>query len=230
MKSVTKPGLLALAALSLTVGCANTGTTAAKSRERHPQVTVSTGPRSAGRDTPAQPESQRLLTRKALTASNNPTTAAGRGEPSLDDFLRPAAWIDIDGHPGKPAEQEGRPLAHWRVDEPVKPAPTFAVQAYAPLLGDPRDFSGVLSTVDSVNGAKISYSIQAEEGAFEAWRSYSLLRPGAEFTIRNRTTGDVVSEIAPLTPGTYMLAAAVKNLQTGHESLAMTYFAVAEGP
>ena len=231
MKSVRNLGLLTLGSWALTLACTSTDQGSAKSRQRRPRVTVTTRPSQAGvASTSSERATQPPVARKAMTASDNPTSQAGRGEPSLDDVLRPAAWVYIDGHQGKLTEQGGRPLVHGFVEEPVKSAPTFRVEAYSPLLGEPKDFSCVLSTVESADGSHINYAIQAEKGTFQAGREYALLRPGADFTIRNRTTGDVVSEIAPLVPGTYLIAAAVKNLQTDHEGLAITYFTVADGP
>ena len=39
--------------------------------------------------------------RTEMTPENNPTTLAGRGEPSLDEPERPAAWIYVDGRSGR---------------------------------------------------------------------------------------------------------------------------------
>lgn len=108
--------------------------------------------------------------------------------------------------------------------------PTFRVEAYGPLLGTPKDFACTLDTFESADGSAIAYGIKAAEGTFEAGYDYSLLKPGDNFTVRNRITGDVVSEIPPFVPGIYLIAAAVKNLETGKEGLAITYFTVEQGP
>ncbi len=166
--------------------------------------------------------------RAAFTAENNPTTLAGRGEPSLDDFFRLPAWIYVDGKEGKFIEREDKPQVQWLIEEPVGYSPTFRVEAYEPLLGTPKDFTCQLDTVDSPEASTIAYSFQANPGTFRVGHEYSLLKPGNDFTIRNRESGDVVTEIPPLVPGTYVLWAGIKNLEAGKEGLAITYFTVAE--
>jgi hypothetical protein len=185
------------------------------------QAPSSRGPADEGQQQPAR--------RASLTAQNNPTTLAGRGEPSLEDTFRPAAWIFIDGREGAFLERDGNPQVQWFIEDPVGSSPTFRVEAYEPVLGVPRDFNCILDTVESADGSKIEYAFSAEEGTFRVGYEYSLLNPGENFTVRNRTTGDVVAEIPPLAPGTYLLAAGVKNLGTGKEGLAITYFTVGEG-
>ena len=167
--------------------------------------------------------------RQALTASSNPTTKDGRGEPSLDDIFRPAAWVYIDGQPGRFIEADGNPEAFWTVNGPVSSAPTFRVEAYAPLLGTPKNFNCVIKSVEPIDGADIVYSFAADAGSFELGRTYSLLKPGENFTVRNNGTGDLVTEIPTLLPGKYMIAAGVKNTDSGKEGLAMTRFTVGEG-
>jgi hypothetical protein len=167
--------------------------------------------------------------RAPITAEKNPTTLAGRGQPSLDDEFRPAAWIYMDDHGGTYIEREGNPQVQWIIEDPARPTPTFRIEAYQPLLGNPKDLNCVIDTVDSSDGSKVAYVISSKPGTFEVGRTYSLLRPGDDFIIRNRATGDVVSEIAPLAPGTYLIAAGLKNLETDKEALAITYFTVGEG-
>ncbi|UCC28995.1 MAG: hypothetical protein JSU86_12415 [Phycisphaerales bacterium] len=173
---------------------------------------------------PATPPARRV----AFTAENNPTTLAGRGEPSLDDFFRLPAWIYLDGKEGKFIERDGKPQVQWFIEGAVGSSPTFRVEAYEALLGTPKDFTCQLDTVDSPEASAIAYSFQANPGAFRVGHEYSLLKPGNDFTIRNRESGDVVAEIPPLVPGTYVLWAGIKNLEAGKEGLAITYFTVAE--
>ena len=193
---------------------------------------ASPGTGSGSADGIAEKQSASRLSRQprvVLTARNNPTTLAGRGEPSLDDFDRPAAWVYIDGQSGTFIERDGHPQVQWVIDGPIGSSPTFRVEAYEPLLGKPSDFNCVLKTVESADGSEVLYAFTAEPGTFRVGREYSLLEPGKSFTIRNNMTGDVVNEIPALMPGTYMMAAGVKNLEASTEGLAITYFTVGEG-
>ena len=149
-----------------------------------------------------------------FTVTSNPTTLAGRGEPSLDDIHRPAAWIFVDGQEGKFIEHDGNPQVQWMIDGPVSTSPIFRVEAFEPLLGAPKDLACTLDTVDSADGSAIAYAIKADEGTFQLGRDYALLQPG---------------DIAPLAQGIYLFAAGVKNAKTKKEGLAITYFTVGEG-
>jgi len=169
---------------------------------------------------------KRPVQRATLTAENNPTMLSGRGQTDLDDWLRPAAWIYIDGRSGKFLEVEGNPQGQWTISNPVSSSPSFRVEAYAPLLGNPRDFNCVLQPIDVSDSSTITYVFSAVKGTFKVGRQYSLVEPGKNFTIRNYSTGDVVLRIPPLAPGTYLLAAGVKNLQQAREGHAVTYFTV----
>ncbi len=211
-----------LRALSLILlglsGCATT------ERSPSPRASQSSSPQTSSlRPTPA-------LTRARFTAQNNPTTLAGRGEPSLEEADRPAAWVSIDGKAGKFREREGRRMIEWVVEQPVSASPTFRVEGYEPLLGDARDFKCVLRTLDSTEGTEFMYGIAAKAGTFAQGTDYSLLNPGDNFMIRNGLTGDLVREIAPLAPGTYALAAGLRNAKTKKEAAAVTYFTVVEAP
>lgn len=166
--------------------------------------------------------------RATLTAENNPTALAGRGEPNLDDWLRPAAWIFLDGHAGQFLEVDGNPQGQWTITDPVSSSPTFRVEAYGPLLGKPRDFNCVLQPVEVGDESTVTYVFSAVKGTFKVGHEYSLLRPGKNFTIRNYTTGDVVLQIPTMSPGTYLVAAGVKNHGIGKEGHAVTYFTVGD--
>lgn len=166
--------------------------------------------------------------RATLTAENNPTALAGRGEPDLDDWLRPAAWIYIDGQAGQFLEVDGNPQGQWTINDPVSSSPTFRVDAYGPLLGKPRDFNCVLQPVDVSDENTVTYVFSAVKGTFQVGREYSLLQPGKNFTIRNYSTGDVVLQIPRLAPGRYLVAAGVKNHEIGREGHAVTYFTAGE--
>ncbi len=172
--------------------------------------------------------SGKTVQRAVFTANNNPTTLAGRGEPSLDDIHRPAVWVFVDGQQGEFIERDGNPQVQWVIEGSVNASPTFRIEAFGPLLGTPKDLACTLDTVESADGSSIAYAIKADVGTFQLGRDYSLLKPGDYFTIRNRLTGDVVMEIAPLAPGTYLLAAGVKNTEAKTEGLAITHFTVGE--
>ncbi|MHC4698062.1 MAG: hypothetical protein ACYTFA_15120, partial [Planctomycetota bacterium] len=57
---------------------------------------------------------------------------------------------------------------------------------------------------------------------------YSLLNPGTEFVIRIAGTDELLTEIDPLGPGSYLLTAKVENREMGVETLAVTHFTVGE--
>jgi len=101
-----------------------------------------------------------------FTAANNPTALAGRGEPSLEDRERPAAWVYIDGKAGKFNERDGQRLTQWTVEGTVGSTPTFRVEGYEPLLGTPQDFKCVLQAIESPDGSDVVYGITANEGTF----------------------------------------------------------------
>ena len=166
--------------------------------------------------------------RIAITATDNPTTRAGRGEPSLSDIERPAAWIFIDGQEGRYTERDGHRQLQWVIDRPVSNSPTFQVEVFEPLLGTPRDVKYLIKSAEA-EGLDIAYAVSAYDGQFVPGRQYKLLVPGEGFLIRNWHSGDVVREIGPLPPGTYLIAATVSNRETGKETAAVTYFTVADG-
>lgn len=175
----------------------------------------------------SQPKVKQVRTAKyVLRVAANPTTKSGRGEPSLTDIKRPAAWIHIDGHDGAYGEKDGKPDAAWVIKGKVSASPSFTVEAFSTLLGKPKDFVATLYSEELKDGSKIAYSFKAKKRTFEVGRKYALLAPGNDFVIRNLTTGDVVLEIPPLPAGTYVLAAGVKNLDTGKEALAISRFTV----
>ncbi len=175
---------------------------------------------------PAKHASLQPAKRVAPTAKNNPTTLAGRGDPSLDDQFRPAAWIYIDGKAGHFVEKDGSPQIQWVIEEPVSRTPTFRAEAFPPLLGTPTGFRCIIQTLQTEGGPAAVYSYRADDGSFEVGKEYSLVNPGGNFSVRNRMTGDDVSEIPPLVPGKYLLAAGLRNEETGTDALAITHFTV----
>ncbi len=203
---------LSVAVLILAVGCA-----APSKSSSVPSIT---------KTTPTEPAAYQRAASAGFTAENNPTSRSGRGEPDLGDSFRPAAWVYVDGKAGTFIEKDGNPQVQWVIDEPVGSTPTFRVEAYEPLLGNPKGFRCVVQTITPVSGPAVAYTVRADEGTFEVGREYSLVQPGEGFAMRNQMTGDVVTEIPPLIPGTYLMAAGVRNEETGKDALAVTYFTV----
>lgn len=175
---------------------------------------------------PAKHASSQPAKRVAPTAENNPTTLAGRGDPSLDDQFRPAAWIYIDGKAGHFVEKDGNPQIQWVIEEPVSRTPTFRAEAFPPLLGTPTGFRCIIQTLQTEGGPAAVYSYRADDGSFEVGKEYSLVNPGGNFSMRNQMTGDDVNEFPPLVPGKYLLAAGLRNEETGTDALAITHFTV----
>jgi len=132
----------------------------------------------------------------------------------------------MDGKEGRFREKDGIPLLQWWTDGAVSDSPTFRVEVFEPLLGNPRDFSCALQTYGSKDGSNIVYGIKAKEGMFRVGHEYSLLNPGSEFIIQDKISGLVITEIPKLAPGMYGLAAGIKNEETGAQGLAVTYFTV----
>lgn len=222
----TRQSLRALmaGAMAVCVGCQAPGRPNGDAQPRTAATTAKKTPDAPRKHTPDP-----TVRRAAFTAKDNPTTRNGRGEPSLDDFFRPAAWIYVDGGSGEFIERDGNPQVQWFIEGSISTSPTFRVEAFTPLLGAPKDFACTLDTVEAADGSSIAYAIAAVEGTFDLGQDYSLLQPGENFVVRNRATGDLVTEIPPLSPGTYVIAAGVKNLPEGREGLAITYFTVGKG-
>lgn len=178
----------------------------------------------AGKTTKRAPEREKHV---VFTSENNPTTRAGRGEPSVDDQFRPAAWVFVDGNGGTFVERDGQERLEWMIEGTVSSRPVFRVEALKSFVGDAKDFSCLLRTVTSSDGSDIYYAIKADEGTFELGKDYSLLNPGKNFTIRNGLTRDVVAKIARLTPGQYLIATAIGKPNSGKRVLAVSHFTVA---
>lgn len=156
----------------------------------------------------------------------NPSTEAGRGDPSLDDVLAHAAWIYIDGELGTTIEKNGRQQVEWIIHGPVTRDPNFRVEVYEPLLGDPTGLKCVLATHESYDGTYVSYAIKAKAGTFEAGKDYPLLGPISGFTIRDMSTKSVIDEIPLLAPGVYAIFASIESDTSKKPGLAVTYFTV----
>ncbi len=167
-------------------------------------------------------------TRVIFTAQSNPTTDAGRGEPSIDDQFRPAAWVLVDGTSGTFVQRDGRDQLEWMIEGTVSSTPTFRVEVIESIAGKPKDFSCLLRARSDSGEADVYYAIASEEGSFELGKEYSLLKPGSGFVIRNGFTRDVVAEIPPLAPGNYLITGAIGKAGTGKRVLAVSHFTVGE--
>lgn len=220
-----------VAAAATLSGCASgdkDSKTASKPRQseakssRHADARKPPAP-SAKSAAPSAKPAKRVI----FTSQHNPTTDAGRGEPSLDDQFRPAAWVLVDGHSGKFVENDGQARLEWMIDGDTSSHPSFRVEALESVVGSPKDFSCLLRTVSSAGGSDIYYAIKAKEGTFQVGKDYSLLDPGKDFVIRNGLTRDVVEQIAPLPPGQYLLASAIGAPNSGKRVLAVSHFTVA---
>jgi len=162
----------------------------------------------------------------AVMGGETPTQRDGRGEPSLDDPFRAAAWITIDGKSGKFKEADGGPLVQWIIDEPVSASPTFSLRVHEPLLGSKVEFEAALQLVDDPENKSRSYALKAKEGKFETGKEYKLLSPGDDFEVREAGTDKIVTSIDPLAPGQYLIAASVTGADKKGTALAVTYFTV----
>ncbi|MEK6799485.1 MAG: hypothetical protein AABZ12_11000 [Planctomycetota bacterium] len=191
------------------------------------QTTGKSGPSSKTTSGPAANFSSTTASaaKSTMSATENPTAKAGRGQPTLDQPERPAAWIYVDGKAGKFGDRDGQPQIQWVIDEPVRPAPTFRVEAYGPLLGAPNEFKYLIKTVEA-EGAEVQYAVSSGSGSFNVGKEYNLLKPGDDFIVRNWATGDVVREIAPLPAGKYLVGGTVRDAKSGKEAAAVTYFTV----
>ncbi len=163
-----------------------------------------------------------------FTGSNNPTSQAGRGMPTLDDQFRPPAWVYIDNQVGEYLEENGKPQLQWVIKNPVSSTPTFRVETYSSLVGAPDSFSSVLRSLKISGDKDVIYAIGAKEGTFVAGKEYSLTNPGNDFVIRNGMTRDIVVELPELPAGVYALACSIGNSSKEVKALAVTYFTVGE--
>ncbi len=171
-----------------------------------------------------------------ITAQHNPTMIGGRGEPSLEDHMRPAAWIFVDGKPGEFQERNGSQVVGWHIPENVSPSPTFQLAVYKPLLGEKIGVNILLvkGDEDSETSPEIEpnntffYGLGGVEQGVATQKSFNLLSPGNDFVIRDlrKPERPIVDKIDPLTPGHYTLAASITNLETGQHTLSVTYFNV----
>lgn len=230
------------AALFLALGCEKKGNQAADpGKSNAPTTEKNSTPdakptQSAGGSDASAKNSSALPSKSTdrYDEKNNPTTKAGRGTPDLESADRPAAWALIDGMEGEFREENGAKLTQWYIPGPVSSTPTFRVEAYAPLLGDPHDFQCLLQSNKVEEGKTVFFAIRAKEGTFRTGQDYNLLNPGENFTVVNRQTGETVKDIPALIPGEYGLVCGVKNVEKdaagavikSAEGLAVTYFTV----
>jgi hypothetical protein len=132
----------------------------------------------------------------------------------------------IDGHAGRFIETDGRRQVQWVIDEPACSTPTFRVEAYKGLLADPDTFASVVVSYPAEEGRNVAYGISADAGSFKVGRNYPLLNPGPGFVVRNTEIQEVMADIDPLPPGSYVLTAKIENSATGAKTVAVTQFTV----
>ena len=230
MRKVKIISLLMIGVLTISAGCEAPEKAEPTAGDKQ-QAAAKPAPKEAAptKPAPAEPKpAESTPAKPAVAVVDNPTTRSGRGVPDLDSWGRPAAWVYVDGQEGRYVEKDGRPLIQWILDTPVSRTPTFRVEAYEPVLGTPKDFQCALQTYESSAGPPILYAIRAKEGTFEVGKEYSLIKPGDNFVIVDKKTDQVVETIPHLDPGTYGIAAGIKNSETGKEGLAVTYFIVGQ--
>ena len=214
-----------LTALILCTGCESPAPKKSDTPTKAKQG-ATTSPRKDTQSTSAQPSKSGA--RLVFTKENNPTSLAKRGEPSLTDQFRPAAWIYLDGKDGKFTDKEGQRHLEWVIEQPVSNSPTFRVEVYEPLLGQADEFSAVIETIAATDGSTVRYGLSAPAGVLQFGKDYNLLSPGPEFALKNLDTKDRIAEIAPLPAGRYLIAAGIKNTKTDAKTAAVTYFTVSE--
>ena len=200
--------LIVACGLVMFVGCASTNPK---------QTPASTSPKRAEALAPP------------YTWAHNPTTLQGRGQPSLSDQRKPAAWIFVDDQPGAYRTVDGTPQLEWRIDSPVSSTPTVRIEVFQPLVGTPDRIRLVLTPLAKDTGA-MGYLITAEPGAMVAGQTYALANLGEGFTVRDMThsPSPLLDGIPPLEPGTYILAASLHNSEKDVDTPAVTCFVVRE--
>lgn len=233
------PATASPTATEATTGQANDSATPKVTTSTPPKTTDPATPKAGDSTAPKSGDSTPEPTTKAtaavakppFTAENNPTTLAGRGEPSLEDHRRPAAWVYIDEKPGAYREENGNQLLQWFTVSPVSSTPTIRVEYFKPLIENATEFAFALEPVPKngagPTGAK-SYDVSAKNGTFKFGKVYSLCAPGEDFIIHERRNPENLTEIPPLPPGTYLIAASIKtgpNAAGG--ALGVTFFTVA---
>ncbi|MCO6438238.1 MAG: hypothetical protein J5J06_14180 [Phycisphaerae bacterium] len=164
------------------------------------------------------------------TMVDNPTTRAGRGEPSTDDERRPAAWILVDGKEGefRTDEQTGIPQIQWFIEKPVSSTPTFRLVVIPELLGENVNANFALQGDNLPSGESVFYGLAGVAGTFQPGTVYSLADPGPAFIVTKQPQKTEVESIGALPPGDYVLAASVEGDAVDKKVLAATRFTVAE--
>ena len=168
-----------------------------------------------------------------LTLVHNPTTASGRGEPTLEDIQRPCAWFVLDGREGAFKTD----MLQWYITEPVSSRPTISIWVVNELLGELVDVRITLRKFESSDSDQPpradllwQYSLSARaDGLLKAGEEYPLCTSGEFLHILNTRTREYEEEVPELTPGNYAMIGYVTGTASPVKTLVVTYFTVGAG-
>ena len=163
--------------------------------------------------------------------AHNPTTAAGRGSPSLDDVQRPCAWFVVDDKKGRFKQGEFR----WFIEEPVSATPSLSIWVVEELIGDLVEVRIVIRRLKTRKPGsppqadqQWQYKLEARaDGICSAGQTYPLCRSGDVFHMLDTRTRQTVEEIPPLPPGDYMMLGDITGTKAHERSVLITQFTVA---
>lgn len=166
-----------------------------------------------------------------LTMGVNPTTAAGRGEPSLDDVQRPCAWLTLDGKAGH--FKTG--MMQWTLDEPVGSCPTVSVWVVEELVGEIVDVRLVLRKLSTPGESGtpqadplFQYLLRSRAHTCKAGQEYPLCSSADVFVMNNTATNEQMTDLPPLKPGQYALVGDLIGSKTAERTVMVTYFSVGD--
>ncbi len=172
--------------------------------------------------------------RGRLTMAYNPTTASGRGVPTLDQVDRPCAWFVLDGKKGhfKTGKLE------WYIEEPVSARPSFSIWVVEELVGElvnVRIILRRLMTSEAGNAPMADdlwqYRLEARaDGLCEMGREYPLCTTGDVFHMLDTRTREYVEEMPELPPGDYVMLGDITGTKAPKKSVLVTRFTVAAEP
>lgn len=180
---------------------------------------------------------QAVATRSPLLYSpqTNPTTAAGRGQPSLLDPMRPCVFMSLDGREG--ALPSGK--MQWVLDGPVNSTPRLVIRTVPEVLGDVVRVRLMLIRLVEDSKAhgfradsKWLYMIESKsdgavEAAAEIWLCAS---PVLAYTDKGAGVGAspsaVIERLPPLPAGVYELVGEIVGSMSEERTLAVTQFTV----
>jgi len=190
----------------------------------------------------APPKSEPPANPNLYTLKNNPTTQAGRGEPSLLDPKRPCVWISLD----EKDVRMGKDRMQCELDEPVGSTPTFMIRSIPQVLGDVVKVRLALLRLEPGENARFmnvddefQFVIEAKrDRALEAGVAYPLCTSAELLTYSNvmsthgaagPSDAPARTGLEPLPPGTYELLAEIVGSRSREKTLAITRFEVKGG-